>query len=96
MQCLEPDGRGVGACDRLSTARWLFPAPSHVPAFVRKEGRKLSKECVLAPCSVIRGASALGCCCTSSRQSIFLIKLKCLSTAAPGPAAGRGDSGSLG
>lgn len=56
VQCLEPDGRGVGACramacDRLSAAGQLFPGPSHVPAFVGKEGRKLSKECVSAPCT---------------------------------------------
>lgn len=102
VQCLEPTGRGVGACravacDGLSTMRMALPCSTSCPCF-GWEGRQKTVRgtSVRSLALVIHGRSALGYCFTSSPTTGFLIKLKCPSAGAPGPVAGRGDSGSLG
>lgn len=88
---LEPTGRGVRACgvvpyDGLSTAGTAVPCSVSRPCIGWEGMQKTVRGAhVRSLALIIHGASALRICFTLSPQTSFLVKLKCLSTGAPGP-----------
>lgn len=98
VQCLEPDGGESRAC-RAMPCDGLHRGDSCSLLCLMSllwSGRK-AEEHVLDPWhSSSMEPQLQDAVSISSPQTAFLIKLKCLGAGALGPAAGRGDSGSLG